>query len=116
MISNELVAKITGSDALLPASVNLAMLGRSADANTSAGAPPSLIWVTNSDDAAKLNVTSASGSWVMNASPMSVKASANDAAANTVTVPVDSAPSSSPHADTSASTTAAENKFRCVTR
>ena len=46
--------------ALPPASVSFVMLLSSADANTSAGAP-SLIWVTRSDDAAKLNVTFASG-------------------------------------------------------
>ena len=60
MICNRFVAKTTGSVALPPASVSFVMLATSAEANTSAGAP-SLICVTSSDDAAKLNVTVASG-------------------------------------------------------
>jgi len=86
MISARLVANTTGSIALLPASVSFAMLLRSADANTSAGAP-SPIWVTSSDEAAKLKVTRAPGCSTTNASPISVNAAVNEVAANTVTSP-----------------------------
>ena len=57
MICSRFVANTTGSRSRCsPASVSLVMLLRSADAKTSAGAP-SPIWVTSSDEAAKLNVT-----------------------------------------------------------
>ena len=100
MIASRLVAKISGSFALLPASVSLVMLLLSAEANTSAGAPCP-IWATNSDDAAKLNVTFAPGYSAVNASPTSVNAAVSEAAANTVTSPTPvavSPESSEPHA------------------
>src|SRR3954447_22636445 len=62
------------------------MFAPSADAKTSASAP-SLICPTRSDEDAKLNFTFAPGFDVLNASPISVNASVNDAAANTVTSP-----------------------------
>src|SRR6266508_2467264 len=86
MMASEFVANVCGSSPLLPASVSLSMFFWSADANTSAGAP-SLIWPTRSDDAAKLNVTSASGYSDSNASPIAVNESVSDAAANTVMSP-----------------------------
>ncbi len=86
MISAMLVANTTGSPAFRPASVSFVMLPRSAEANTSAGAP-SPICVTSSDDAAKFSTTSASGFSTMNASPISVNAAASDAAAKTVMSP-----------------------------
>jgi hypothetical protein len=85
-ISNELVANVTGSPALRSAATSLPMLFWSAEANTSTGAP-SLIWAARSDEAAKLNVTSESGWAVVKASPMAVKASVSEAAANTVMSP-----------------------------
>ena len=55
MIVSRLVAKITGSVPLRPASVSLSMLAVSAEANTSAGAP-SVICCTSAEEASKLNV------------------------------------------------------------
>ena len=101
MIAAELWANTTGAVALLPASVSLAMLLRSAEAKRSAGAP-SPIWVTSSDEAAKLSVTVVSGLAAMKASARSVKAAVNDAAAKTVMspdgVPVASVRESEPQA------------------
>lgn len=62
------------------------MLSRSADANTSAGAP-ACIWATSADDAAKFNVTVAFGFRRSNCLPSAVNASVSDAAAETVIVP-----------------------------
>ena len=58
----------------------------SADANTSAGAPP---WIccTSADDAAKLNVTVVPGFAFSKSAPILVNASVSDAAADTVIVP-----------------------------
>ena len=64
------------------------MLAPSADANTSAGAPP---WIccTSADDAAKLNVTVVPGFAFWKSAPILVNASVSDAAADTVIVPDD---------------------------
>ena len=97
MIVSRLVAKITGSLPLRPASVSLVMLAVSAEANTSAGAP-SVICCTSAEEASKLNVAVASGLAAVNASPTSVNDSVSDAAANTVmspSTPVAGVPSSS---------------------
>ena len=84
--------------ALPPASVSLVMLLRSAEANTSAGAP-SLIWATRSDEPAKLKRhLRRPGCSAMNASPISVNAAVSDAAANTATEPVSESDESDPHA------------------
>jgi hypothetical protein len=91
MICSEFVAKTAGSPAFASAAVSFVMFASSADANTSAGAPSS-IWVTSSDDAAKLNVTSAPGCCTMKASPISVYAAVSDAAAKTVMSPLTSPP------------------------
>src|SRR5262245_32317929 len=86
MIVNRLVANTTGSVPLSSASVSLSMFAVSAEANTSAGAP-SVICCTSADEASKLNVAVASGLAAVNASPISVNDSVNDAAANTVMSP-----------------------------
>src|SRR5512134_1950307 len=62
------------------------MFASSADAKTSTGAPP-WIWSTSADDPSKLNVTSVSGYLFSNCLPISVKASVNEAAAETVIEP-----------------------------
>src|SRR5690606_1021801 len=103
-----LVVNTIGSEPCLLASVSLVMLLRSAETNTSAGAP-SAICAARSEDPAKLNVTSASGLAAVNAAPSSVKASESDAAANTTISPAASesavpAPSSPPQ-PTNANTT-----------
>ena len=57
----------------------------SAEANTSAGAP-CWIWVTRSEEPAKLNVTVVPGWAASNCCPSSVKVDFSEAAANTVRV------------------------------
>ena len=91
MISNVFRAATTGSVALPPASVSLAMFESSAEAYTSAGAP-SLIWVTRSPDPAKLNVTFVPGLADSNAAPIAVNASVSDEAAKTTTEPATAEP------------------------
>ncbi len=84
MISSVLVANVTGSP-IVPSpsgAVSLSMLFWSAEAKMSATAP-SLMLPTRSDEAPKLNVTLLSGFAVMKASPIEVKESVSDAAANT---------------------------------
>ena len=69
-----------------PPLTSLSMLVRSADAYTSAGAPP-WIWVTSADDDPKLNVTVALGFFLWKPEPSLVNASVSDAAADTVMDP-----------------------------
>ena len=58
----------------------------SAEAKTSAGAPW-VIWVTRSEEPAKLNVTVVPGFVASNCSASSVKVAFSDAAAKTVIAP-----------------------------
>ena len=55
-ISRVLVAKFTGAPSTRPSPVALSMFLVSAEANTSAGAP-CWIWVTRSEEPAKLKLT-----------------------------------------------------------
>ena len=74
----------------------LVMFFRSAEANTSAGAP-SVIWLTRSDDDPKLNSTRV-GVSRLKASPIAVNDSVSDAAAKTVIDVWSVADESDPHA------------------
>ncbi len=70
-----------------PASTTVAMFVGLAEANTSAGAAW-VSWVASVELAPKLNFTVVPGCAASNCFPISVNDSVNDAAANTVTVPV----------------------------
>ena len=86
-IVSSFAANTVGSAVHLTArSTNFCMLVPSADANTSAGAPP---WIccTNADDAAKLKVTDVPGFAFWKSAPILVNASVSEAAADTVMVP-----------------------------
>ena len=78
-------AKFTGAPSTRLSLVAFSMFLVSAEANTSAGAPD-WIWVTRSDDPAKLNATWTPGWLASNCSPNVVKVVLSDAAANTVRV------------------------------
>src|SRR5690606_37872165 len=93
-ICSTLRAKTSGSPSAKPPSVTLSMLGTSAEANTSAGAPSAICWA-RSELPAKENSTVEPVS-SSNRSPRSVKTSVSEAAANTVSEPPPSAPGSSP--------------------
>src|SRR5689334_10889336 len=86
-ISNWFLANIFGVADTRFAVVSLPMFFVSADANTSAGAPP-WICVTNAADESKLNVTFAPGFAASKSFPTCANALLSDAAAETVIVPV----------------------------
>ncbi len=80
-------ANTVGSAVTCPPVTSFCMLAPSADANTSAGAPP-WIWVASVPDDPKLNVTVVPGLRFWKSAPIFVNASVVDAAADTVMVPV----------------------------
>ena len=85
-ISRTLVAKSTGVPPTSFASASLAMFFVSAEAKTSAGAPW-VIWVTRSEDPAKLRVTLVPGCLASKSVASSVNVDFSEAAANTVIEP-----------------------------
>src|SRR5450830_591728 len=89
-ISSVLVAKLTGLPSTIAAAVSLAMFLVSAEAKTSAGAP-SVIWLTRSDDPAKLRFTLKPGCLASNLEAISVKLPLSDAAAKTMIEPLSGA-------------------------
>ena len=93
-----------GSPATRPSETARSMFRISAEANTSAGAPPE-IWSTRPEDPSNENLTSTPGWSCSKPSAISEKASASEAAAKTVScrVPLSSSPSDAqPESDASA--------------
>src|SRR3954452_20390061 len=80
-------ANTVGSAVTSPPVTNFCMLAPSADAETSAGAPP-WICVASVPDDPKLNLTVVPGFRVWKSAPIFVNASVSDAAADTVIVPL----------------------------
>src|SRR6266849_3009239 len=84
-ICSRLVANTRGDPITSPVSTSFCMLGWSADANTSAGAP-CWIWAASVDEPARLNSARSRGSARPTAHPMDWNAAVREAAAKTVTV------------------------------
>ena len=86
-IMRRLRVKIGAGPLTSPATANLCMVGSSADANTSTGAP---LWICPArvDEPAKLVTTSTAGFAALNASTMSEKEAVSDEAANKVIDPL----------------------------
>src|SRR5688572_19074108 len=85
-ISIWLRANVRGDAFTLPETTSLSMFARSADANTSAGAPP-WICVTSADDDAELRLTVVPGCFRSNFVFISANASVSEAASATVMLP-----------------------------